>query len=734
MGTMSWSDDTRCLFCDGKLPLFRKRAQGQFCSKPHQEAYWKEQDQLAVEVLHRTHDAMQAYKPAVSIESILGPSTPPAAVQQAEPELVRELIPEMQGLTPQPGLGSAIAPGIPLIAAFDPVEYELHPNAATPRRELERAGGLEFGQLAGLLRLAKLTSIAPGLVAVPSTGSLLEGALSLSSPEFPCAKPTPRLGLGGLFALAGISPIDRAGGQDPAQALDFATSAVRDLTLSLAPRGDVLEQMEQQAFPFTDSMLALAAPQATFGRIAHRGSEFAGFRTPAPQAPEAPSVEAQPLALAASAGMFALAGAIAPRDWRAPMAAAVYNIEPRLATPEIDLPVPRAAVHDPLVDLLSAVGCAPQRRLTAPDLRVYDASPASRPVVYQALPATGATHIPAYTASSHDFAIRTQPEHLFSLRALCDQLHPRHELRLRAGFPAEPSSGEALLPKHKLQLRKWKQAPRVEAALLAEDQPVRRLTTGVAEFWNHAPRDLKMLLFAVPLALGLAFHPSLPKVSVQSPGSDTKAITAQFSEVLSTQMASLRKTMADRAAVGLDENFRQGLDNWMGNSGSTAEWSFDQAGFVQPGRVALYQPSLGLTDYEFQFLGAIDKGALSWVSRAVDFQNYYVVKLVMLKGGPVPAMGITRYAVINGQPVDRVDTPVTFQTRTDSLYRVSQVMDGDHFSLVIQGQMIDSWSDPRLKRGGIGFFTNRGEQSRIGWVQITHQYDTLGRLFAYLAP
>jgi hypothetical protein len=261
-----------------------------------------------------------------------------------------------------------------------------------------------------------------------------------------------------------------------------------------------------------------------------------------------------------------------------------------------------------------------------------------------------------------------------------------------------------------------------------------RLVVGAVNFWHHAPRDLKMLLFAVPLALGLAFHPSLPKVSFDAPQANTAVVEGQFEEALHTRMAVLRKTMAERAAVGLDENFRQGLDNWMSNSGSTAEWSFDQAGFVQPGRVALYQPSLGLTDYEFQFLGAVDQGALSWVTRAVDFQNYYVVKLVVVKGGPVPQMGITRYAVINGKAVDRVDTPVTFSARTDSLYRVSMVMDGDHYSLVIQGQMIDSWTEPRLKRGGVGFFTNSGEQSRIGWVQITHQYDMLGRLFAYLAP
>src|SRR5450755_3896027 len=74
MGLMAWSDDTRCLFCDGKLPLYRKLTNGQFCSTPHQKAYWKEQERLAVEVLHRTHDALMAYRPAGDIELIIGPS------------------------------------------------------------------------------------------------------------------------------------------------------------------------------------------------------------------------------------------------------------------------------------------------------------------------------------------------------------------------------------------------------------------------------------------------------------------------------------------------------------------------------------------------------------------------------------------------------------------------------------------------------------------------------------
>ena len=110
-----------------------------------------------------------------------------------------------------------------------------------------------------------------------------------------------------------------------------------------------------------------------------------------------------------------------------------------------------------------------------------------------------------------------------------------------------------------------------------------------------------------------------------------------------------------------------------------------------------------------------------------------MVKLAIVKAGPIPQMAITRYAVINGKAVDREDTPFVLQTRGDSLYRISMDVKGDHYALTVQGQMADSWNEPRLKHGGVGFFTNGGEQSRIGWVQITHQYDMLGRLFAYLA-
>jgi hypothetical protein len=106
----------------------------------------------------------------------------------------------------------------------------------------------------------------------------------------------------------------------------------------------------------------------------------------------------------------------------------------------------------------------------------------------------------------------------------------------------------------------------------------------------------------------------------------------------------------------------------------------------------------------------------------------------VLKAGPLPTIGITRYAVVHGRADSRVDTVVPIDARSDTLYRVLMDIHGDDFLLTVQGQVIDSWSEPRLKHGGIGFFSARGEDSRVRWVQVTHQYDMLGRLCAYLAP
>src|SRR5579862_1621884 len=69
---MAWSDNVRCLYCDGKLPLYRKITSGQFCSAAHRKSYWQDQERLAVERLHQTHDSLRAFRSPEALEAILG--------------------------------------------------------------------------------------------------------------------------------------------------------------------------------------------------------------------------------------------------------------------------------------------------------------------------------------------------------------------------------------------------------------------------------------------------------------------------------------------------------------------------------------------------------------------------------------------------------------------------------------------------------------------------------------
>jgi hypothetical protein len=196
----------------------------------------------------------------------------------------------------------------------------------------------------------------------------------------------------------------------------------------------------------------------------------------------------------------------------------------------------------------------------------------------------------------------------------------------------------------------------------------------------------------------------------------------------------VNQTISERAAVAYADDFRSGLDAWQSRSNLTRSWSYDVSGFVRPGPLAIFKPTVDLSDYRFEFLEEIDQKAMGWAFRAQDLNNYYAMKFVVVKPGPLPIVHIVRYAVINGKEGPHVDKPLPMTVRSDSLYRIQVNARGGDFTIMAQGQVVDFWSDNRLSHGGVGFFCNRGERARLRWVEVSHQYDALGRLCAYLAP
>jgi hypothetical protein len=209
---------------------------------------------------------------------------------------------------------------------------------------------------------------------------------------------------------------------------------------------------------------------------------------------------------------------------------------------------------------------------------------------------------------------------------------------------------------------------------------------------------------------------------------------AESAGLLDGPMGNIQQTILKRAAISLSDDFRSGLGEWAGNGDWSRHWAYDPAGFIKTGPLAIFTPSIPLTDYSMEFLGQIEKKSIGWVFRAQNLNNYYATKITLVSNGPLPSAFVERFAVINGKEDRREKLVLPVPVRPDTLYRVRMELRGSAFTLLVQGRLVDHWSDERIKSGGIGFFSGKGEQARLRWVEVTHQYDFLGRLCAFLAP
>ena len=199
-------------------------------------------------------------------------------------------------------------------------------------------------------------------------------------------------------------------------------------------------------------------------------------------------------------------------------------------------------------------------------------------------------------------------------------------------------------------------------------------------------------------------------------------------------VSDFRKSLAARAAVDLNETFASGLHEWQGGPEWAASWTYDDRGGIRPGALALYKPSVGLRDYTFEFIGQIEQKALTFVTRAADIENYYVIKLVVTQPGPLPEVSIVRYPVIGGSEGQRVRKRLVMTVYNDTIYRVKTALNGDTWALSVNDRVVDSWTDERLATGGVGLFCGKGEKARMYDLRIRHQDDTIGKVLATITP
>ena len=772
---MSWADDIRCLYCDGRLPLYRKITSGQFCSGAHRKAYWQEHERLAVERLHQTHESLRAYRPPGAIEAIFGVAE--AADEADLPSFDEAALPSFE-------VAQQVDANPPAIAGFLQNRAWAMPQwlpdylAAIDVAPIDSAKILRWPAIAQAVREYAVGTASWVPLALPAAAGQTALAAGVepveSGPHGPYPIVNPRLDLAPQSLAQDSTPqIDelRVSAAEPipdlANRLPLSLPAPRDYARPVIPENPHAECLLRAQLPLRALRMGVTlAPAALVdaGLSPHAAAVVAVAGGPLTEGLRALDlrIETSRLELSTPPVRPRLNLACGSRykvETRESVAAAPATEPGGFAAMPAQISLPQIS----FVQNSPRLACGSRYKV---ETRVA-AAPATEPEGFAAMPAQ--ISLPQTSLlQNRPRAIAATAGAGSAVEAAGEQpgapppaFPPDFEPGLTgfvplasaaqqtgSGIPIRPAPAAVLIP----------QPPRAELArpvsklspldakpisdaipaarpaeVPASTAPKAHLWTHAADFWNRAPRDLKVLVFALPLLLGLMLHPSLPKVRATAPAA-AAGVERNLEHAFNTQWANVRRSVVDRAAVALNEDFRAGLDDWASRDDATAAWAFDATGFVIPGPLALYRPSLDLTDYQVQFLGTIDKQALSWVARAADFDNFYVIKFNVLKSGPLPTIGLTRYAVVNGVADSRVDTIAPIDARADMLYRVRLEVHGNDFALSVQDQMVDSWTEPRLRHGGIGFFSARGEQSRIRWVQVMHQYDMLGRLCAYLAP
>jgi len=66
-------------------------------------------------------------------------------------------------------------------------------------------------------------------------------------------------------------------------------------------------------------------------------------------------------------------------------------------------------------------------------------------------------------------------------------------------------------------------------------------------------------------------------------------------------------------------------------------------------------------------------------------------------------------------------------------YRVRMTVQDDHFLTYLNGQVISSWSDSMLKRGGVGFFEDGSDPQKVACISLSERDSFMGRMLAHFS-
>ena len=190
--------------------------------------------------------------------------------------------------------------------------------------------------------------------------------------------------------------------------------------------------------------------------------------------------------------------------------------------------------------------------------------------------------------------------------------------------------------------------------------------------------------------------------------------------------------MPSKTSRTLHEDFHGERDDWEGLNSSRSDWRSER-GQVRPASLRIWKPTTSLSNYQLEFMGQIERRSMDWAFRASDPKNYYASKLVITRPGPLPNAGLIRFVVLDGRERERVEFPLPLTLEHGVDYRVRVSVEGARFLTSVNGQVVSSWTDGRLSRGGVGFFAEDGESAVLKWVNVSERDSFLARIVAHFS-
>jgi len=174
------------------------------------------------------------------------------------------------------------------------------------------------------------------------------------------------------------------------------------------------------------------------------------------------------------------------------------------------------------------------------------------------------------------------------------------------------------------------------------------------------------------------------------------------------------------------------LSDWQAAATSASSGGSINNGLLRPSGLRIWTDSRRLADYRFQFEGRIENTSVKWAIRADDHRNYYATKVMLSRHSSSSATELVRFSMIGGKETRRVRLPLPISLDDKAFYNYEVRATGDRFITIVGGRVVDTFRNPRLRTGGVGFFSEGSERASIRWAKVSTDDDFVEKLRGFL--